>query len=336
MAKGVLGRLPPRAAVLVVEDDPRRRDDHQRRRRGAGYRAICVATAARRFRSLEEERPALMLVDLFMPVMNGAEFLKVVKQPPTAGVRYPRVIMTAANDPMIGVKEDVTVLYKPVDFDALNRLLQKYCEPTAGAGRDEARAAMAARRAWRCWRRWGWLGCRRRRRARAGRFVPGLRPGCGTDGGPARSRARACRWSRPWRPTIRGRRRCTSSSRWGSRPRCCAPTTSPSSSCATPTSAGRRYPEAVRAAAARADGVRRRRPAPRDHAAARAGASRGVRAAPTNTPTSSGSPSTPTPSTTGARRRRWPGCSGRRPPPGSPGDAAPRGRWSRATPRRWR
>jgi hypothetical protein len=39
------------------------------------------------------------------------------------------VIVTAANDPMISVKEDVTVLYKPVDLDALGRLLQKYCEP---------------------------------------------------------------------------------------------------------------------------------------------------------------------------------------------------------------
>jgi hypothetical protein len=28
---------------------------------------------------------------------------------------------------MIGIKEDVTVLYKPVDFDALTRLLHMYC-----------------------------------------------------------------------------------------------------------------------------------------------------------------------------------------------------------------
>jgi CheY-like chemotaxis protein len=67
-----------------------------------------------------------MLVDLFMPVMNGAEFLKVVKRTPSLAA-IPRVIMTAANDPMIGIKEDVTVLYKPVDFDALTRLLHMYC-----------------------------------------------------------------------------------------------------------------------------------------------------------------------------------------------------------------
>ena len=93
-----------------------------------GYRAICVANGREALSVLEAERPALMLVDLFMPVMNGVEFLKVIKTTPKLAT-IPRVIMTAANDPMIGVKEDVTVLYKPVDFDALTRLLQKYCEP---------------------------------------------------------------------------------------------------------------------------------------------------------------------------------------------------------------
>jgi CheY-like chemotaxis protein len=93
-----------------------------------GYRAICVANGREALSVLEDERPALMLVDLFMPIMNGAEFLKVIKGSPTLS-DIPRVIVTAANDPMIGVKEDVTVLYKPVDLDALGRLLQRYCEP---------------------------------------------------------------------------------------------------------------------------------------------------------------------------------------------------------------
>ena len=65
-----------------------------------------------------------MLIDLFMPVMNGVELLKVIKKSPKLA-SIPRVIMTAANDQMIGVQEDVTVLYKPVDFDALKRLLHQ-------------------------------------------------------------------------------------------------------------------------------------------------------------------------------------------------------------------
>jgi CheY-like chemotaxis protein len=120
------GRLP-RPAVLVVEDDPDVATTINDVVEERGYRAICVGNGREALSALEAERPALMLVDLFMPVMNGVEFLKVVKRTPKLA-SIPRVIMTAANDPMIGVREDVTVLYKPVDFDALNRLLVRYCE----------------------------------------------------------------------------------------------------------------------------------------------------------------------------------------------------------------
>ena len=117
-----------RPAVLVVEDDQDVAACINDVVEERGYRAICVANGREALSVLEEERPSLMLVDLFMPIMNGAEFLKVIKGSPELS-EIPRVIVTAANDPMISVKEDVTVLYKPVDLDALGRLLQKYCEP---------------------------------------------------------------------------------------------------------------------------------------------------------------------------------------------------------------
>jgi CheY-like chemotaxis protein len=113
---------------LVLEDDEDVASSINDMVEERGYRAICVANGREALTVLEDERPALMLVDLFMPVMNGAEFLKVIKGSPLLA-DIPRVIVTAANDPMISVKEDVTVLYKPVDLDALDRLLQKYCEP---------------------------------------------------------------------------------------------------------------------------------------------------------------------------------------------------------------
>jgi CheY-like chemotaxis protein len=119
-----------RPAVLVVEDDPDVSTSINDIVEERGYRAICVGNGREALSALEDERPALMLVDLFMPIMNGVEFLKVIKSSPKLAT-IPRVIMTGANDPMISVKEDVTVLYKPVDFDALGRLLQKYCEPPA-------------------------------------------------------------------------------------------------------------------------------------------------------------------------------------------------------------
>jgi two-component system, OmpR family, alkaline phosphatase synthesis response regulator PhoP len=114
--------------VLVVEDD---RDVALILKdviEAQGYRALLATNGREALALLEQERPTIMLVDMFMPVMNGAEMLKVVKRNPQLA-DIPRVIMTAANDQMIGVREDLPVLYKPVDFEALSRLLQRYCGP---------------------------------------------------------------------------------------------------------------------------------------------------------------------------------------------------------------
>jgi CheY-like chemotaxis protein len=117
-----------RPAVLIVEDDRDVAVTINDIVEDSGYRAICAENGREALSLLEAEAPALMLIDLFMPIMNGVELLKVIKKSPKLA-SIPRVIMTAANDQMIGVREDVTVLYKPVDFDALTRLLHRYCEP---------------------------------------------------------------------------------------------------------------------------------------------------------------------------------------------------------------
>ncbi len=121
-----------RPAVLIVEDDRDVAATINEVVEERGYRAIRAENGREALARLEKETPALMLIDLFMPVMNGVELLKVIKKSPKLSV-IPRVIMTAANDQMIGVREDVTVLYKPVDFDALTQLLQRYCDPAAFA-----------------------------------------------------------------------------------------------------------------------------------------------------------------------------------------------------------
>jgi CheY-like chemotaxis protein len=120
--------VPPRNSVLVLEDDRDVAQTISELIEDQGHRAICVGNGREALAVLEQERPCLMLIDVFMPIMNGIEFLRVVKARASLA-DIPRVIMTAANDHMIGVKEDVSVLYKPVDFDALKRMLEKYCQP---------------------------------------------------------------------------------------------------------------------------------------------------------------------------------------------------------------
>ena len=120
----------PRPTVLVVEDDPDLAQTIADVVRDRRCRAVCAHNGLEALDVLEKERPALMLIDLFMPVMNGAELLKVIRQSPRLA-QIPRVIMTGANDPMIGVKQDVSVFYKPLDFNALARLIQRHCATSA-------------------------------------------------------------------------------------------------------------------------------------------------------------------------------------------------------------
>lgn len=131
------GKAPVKATVssiLIVEDDQDVSQIIKDVIEGQGFRAIVVANGREALRVLEEERPALMLIDLFMPVMSGAELLKAIKRSPQLA-NIPRVIMTAANDQMIGVREDLPVLYKPVDFEALTHLLQQLCGPARARSR---------------------------------------------------------------------------------------------------------------------------------------------------------------------------------------------------------
>jgi two-component system phosphate regulon response regulator PhoB len=114
--------------VLVVDDDGDVSETIKDVIEPQGYRVIAAGNGQEALAVLEEERPSLMLIDVFMPVMNGVELLKVVRRiPRLAGI--PRVLMTATNDRMIGVRQDVPVLYKPVDFDALTGIVRRYCPP---------------------------------------------------------------------------------------------------------------------------------------------------------------------------------------------------------------
>jgi len=118
-------RSPP--AVLIVEDDPIVAEAAADAIASAGYRTIWAPDGWQALDALKREQPAMMLVDLFLPGMSGSELLRHVKASPTWS-RVPRVIMTGTNDPMIGVREDAAVFYKPLDLDSLIEVVRRYCD----------------------------------------------------------------------------------------------------------------------------------------------------------------------------------------------------------------
>jgi two-component system response regulator VicR len=115
--------------ILLLEDDPDLSEALVELAEAMGYDVLHAANGRDGLALLDENRPALMLVDLFMPVMGGIEFLHAVKRNPALG-QIPCVIMTGANDQMVGVKEDVVVLYKPFDLDVFAAVLRQHCPPT--------------------------------------------------------------------------------------------------------------------------------------------------------------------------------------------------------------
>ena len=118
-------RQPP--AVLIVEDDGFVAEATADAIEALGYRAIRAGDGLQALEALKQEEPAMLLVDLSLPGMSGSEFLRFVSKD-AIWSRIPRVIMTATNDPMIGIREDAPVFYKPVDMASLADAVQRYCD----------------------------------------------------------------------------------------------------------------------------------------------------------------------------------------------------------------
>jgi len=118
---------PSPPAVLIVEDDRTLAEAAAEAIASAGYRAIRAHDGQQALEVLKRERPSVLLVDLHLPGMSGSEFLRLVRNDPS-WCQIPRVIMTGTNDPMIRIREDAPVFYKPLDLNSLVTVVQRYCE----------------------------------------------------------------------------------------------------------------------------------------------------------------------------------------------------------------
>jgi CheY-like chemotaxis protein len=80
--------------VLVVEDDDNARDLMQRTLEGEGWRVVVARDGREALARVDAEEPALILLDLMMPGMNGFEFLATVRTPPRSST-VPVVVVSA-------------------------------------------------------------------------------------------------------------------------------------------------------------------------------------------------------------------------------------------------
>lgn len=113
--------------VLVVEDSPdlgelyqqvfKTEEEYEMLLAENGKEALDILLKNKDF------RPEAILLDLCMPVMNGAEFIEEQrKNPELAGI--PVLVCSASKE---GVPPGVTYIQKPIDIDRLFLALDKMC-----------------------------------------------------------------------------------------------------------------------------------------------------------------------------------------------------------------
>src|SRR5437762_988631 len=108
----------------------------------AGYPAVAFANPAGALARIAEHRPALILLDMMMPEIDGAEFLRRLREI-QAGAGVPVIVVSAIGHLLQGMRRaDVrsagvaAVLSKPVTYTALIEAIGRIIGPPEGSARE--------------------------------------------------------------------------------------------------------------------------------------------------------------------------------------------------------
>ena len=100
--------------ILIVDDDPSILTTVCEILDLEGYPVETATNGAEALEAVERARPSLVLLDMRMPVCNGWEFARVLKE---RGVKLPIVVMTAAQDARHWAEEIGADAYLPKPFE---------------------------------------------------------------------------------------------------------------------------------------------------------------------------------------------------------------------------
>jgi CheY-like chemotaxis protein len=113
--------------VLVVDDDPDLMEIVRIMLDSSGYEVRCARNGREAIEAVAQKKPAVVLLDMLMPVMDGWQCARELRARYGSGI--PIVVVTAAEhararaDQAGGVDD---VLPKPFDMDDLLRVVARY------------------------------------------------------------------------------------------------------------------------------------------------------------------------------------------------------------------
>lgn len=118
------------ATILLVEDEEPIRQLLGEFLREEGYRVMSAYHGAEALSLVDAERPDLVLTDLMMPVMNGAELCRRLKRNGAGCV--PVIMMSAVGADQARQCGADAFIGKPFELDALLDLVARYVGSPAG------------------------------------------------------------------------------------------------------------------------------------------------------------------------------------------------------------
>jgi CheY-like chemotaxis protein len=128
--------------ILIVDDHEMARGALVGMVEHAGYPAVAFASPAGALARIAEQRPALILLDMMMPEIDGAEFLRRLDAI-HEGAMVPVIVVSAIGHLLQGMRRtDVrsagvaAVLSKPVTYTALAETIDRIIGPPDGPARD--------------------------------------------------------------------------------------------------------------------------------------------------------------------------------------------------------
>lgn len=116
----------PSPLAMVIEDYPDTAFIFQQALEMAGYETKVFSDGAEAQRMLESTAPALIILDLHIPSIDGAALLKQIRNDPR--MAKTRVILATADALLAQRITDQAdmVLLKPISFTQLNQLAARY------------------------------------------------------------------------------------------------------------------------------------------------------------------------------------------------------------------
>jgi signal transduction histidine kinase/CheY-like chemotaxis protein len=132
-----------RPRVLVIDDDPAVLDLVERILVKEGYESIRAQSSHEGLMLALKTNPAAIILDIFMPEMDGWELLSTLKANEELKA-CPVILLTVSDDVQRGrVLGAAGHLMKPIDRESLLRMLEKCCGQTGG-GEASGSLAMAS------------------------------------------------------------------------------------------------------------------------------------------------------------------------------------------------